>query len=250
MRDHHVDLWLGEELDQVLGNADGRVKGIVTKNGEEIDCQFVGLTVGVHANIEFLKGTALKLNRGIVVNEFLETNMPDVYAIGDCAEFDPPLEGRPPMEQIWYTGRMMGETVAHTITKKRTAYKPHNFFNSAKLFDVEYQIYSRTMILPTDLEQLLWIAPDGLKAIRLFYEIESREIVAFSLLGVRYRHEVCDRWITQKKDIEYVLTHLADANFDPEFYPQHEQELVDLYNQRNDKQLTLKKKSWANIFRV
>jgi hypothetical protein len=61
-------------------------------------------------------------------------------------------------------------------------------------------------------------------------------------MGVRYRHEVCDRWLDQNTPIEEVLQNLGLANFDPEFYPQHEAELVQLYNRQTGKSLQLKQK--------
>ncbi|HRJ36870.1 MAG TPA: NAD(P)/FAD-dependent oxidoreductase, partial [Flavobacteriales bacterium] len=69
-----------------------------------------------------------------------------------------------------------------------------------------------------------------------------------TLLGVRYRHEVCDRWLREEKDIEYVLCHLSDANFDPEFFRHYENYLVEEYNAKSGKQLQLKKRSWKRIF--
>ena len=67
------------------------VKAIKTKSGETIDCQFVGLTVGVHPNIDFLKNTNLETERGILVDDFLQTNLKDVFAIGDCAQLRAPF---------------------------------------------------------------------------------------------------------------------------------------------------------------
>ena len=61
-------------------------------------------------------------------------------------------------------------------------------------------------------------------------------------MGIRYRHEVCEKWLAQKTNIEEVLQNLGLANFDPEFYDQYETELVKAYNQKNGKQLTLKKR--------
>lgn len=61
-------------------------------------------------------------------------------------------------------------------------------------------------------------------------------------MGVRYRHEVCDKWLRQGTPVETVLQRLGLANFDPEFYPQHEEELVQLYNKQNGKSLTIKQK--------
>ena len=75
------------------------------------------------------------------MNRFLETNIENVYAIGDCAEQHEAIGQRRNIEAVWYTGRMMGETVAQTICGNKTAYKPGHWFNSAKFLDIEYQTY-------------------------------------------------------------------------------------------------------------
>jgi hypothetical protein len=49
-------------------------------------------------------------------------------------------------------------------------------------------------------------------------------------MGIRFRHEVCDRWIKEKASIHTVLQNLSKANFDPEFYKQHEADVVAKYN--------------------
>jgi NAD(P)H-nitrite reductase large subunit len=66
------------------------------------------------------------------VNRYLETNIKDIYAIGDCAEQREAIDERRPIEAVWYTGRMMGEALAQTLTGKPTQYKPGHWFNSAK----------------------------------------------------------------------------------------------------------------------
>jgi len=103
-----IDLRLGEELLEIISDENGRAKAVRTKNSEEvIECQFVGLTAGVSPNIGFLKNTSLEIQRGIMIDEFMQTNIPDVYAIGDCAQHRNPPKDRRPVEQVWYTGRML-----------------------------------------------------------------------------------------------------------------------------------------------
>lgn len=244
LREHHIDLQLNTELKEILADESGSKCGaVVTNNNDQIACGFVGLTVGVSPNIEFLKGSSLETNRGILVNEFLETNIEGVFAVGDCAELRHPQHGRRPIEAVWYTGRMMGETVAYNICGKPTRYRPGFWFNSAKFFDIEYQVYGDIRpVLPENHATIYWEHPDGKKSIRLTYERQSGHIRGFNLMGVRYRHEVCDRWLDQNTPIEEVLQNLGMANFDPEFYPQHEAELVQLYNQQTGKNLQLKQK--------
>lgn len=100
IKEHHVDLRFNTELKEILSDENGRARAIITKNNEEIECQFVGLTAGVSPNISFLKDSDIQTNRGILVNEFLETNTTDVYAIGDCAEFHKHPTGRGNVEQV------------------------------------------------------------------------------------------------------------------------------------------------------
>ena len=87
IRDHHIDLRLQTELKEARGDADQRVKSIVTTEGEEIECQFLGITTGVTPNIDIVAQSDVETNRGVLVNEYFETSIPDVYAIGDCAEY-------------------------------------------------------------------------------------------------------------------------------------------------------------------
>ncbi len=62
------------------------------------------------------------------------------------------------------------------------------------------------------------------------------------------RHEIFDRWLTEKRTIDYVMEYLKDANFDPEFYKQYEEEVVVKYNLEQGTNIRTKKKSWKRIF--
>ena len=248
IREHGIDLRLESELNEVLDeNNDGKADAILMKNGEKIDCGFVGLTVGVSPNVDFVKNTALKINKGIVVNDYLETNIADVYAIGDCAEIETPQSGRRPIEAIWYTGRMMGETVAYNIMNKKVKYNPGIWFNSAKFLDIEYQVYGDIRAQLADNQATIyWEHADGKKGIRITYDKNEGNVLGFNLMGVRYRHEVCEKWIKDKTPIETVLRDLGLANFDPEFYKEYEHEVVQIFNKQTGKSLQLKTKRGLN----
>ena len=248
IRKHGIDLRLESELNEVLDdNNDGKADAILMKNGEKLACGFVGLTVGVSPNVDFLKDTTLKINKGIVVNEYLETNMPNVYAIGDCAEIETPQSGRRPIEAIWYTGRIMGETVAYNILNKKVKYNPGIWFNSAKFLDIEYQVYGDIRAQLADNQATIyWEHADGKKGIRITYDKNEGNVLGFNLMGVRYRHEVCEKWIKDKTPIETVLHNLGLANFDPEFYKEYEHEVVQIFNKQTGNNLQLKTKRGLN----
>ncbi len=232
IREHHIDLRLETELKEIIDDGSGKVEKIITNTGEEIVCQFVGLTAGVSPNINFLKKSELETDRGILINEHFETNIPDVYAIGDCAQHKNPPGERRPLEQVWYTGKIMGETLAHCICKNKKAYNPGTWFNSAKFLDIEYQTYGWVYAEPKeDEESFFWEHQDGKKLIRINYKKESKEVTGMNFFGVRYRHETCVQWIENKQTVDYVLEHLKEANFDPEFYKKYEKEILVKYQE-------------------
>jgi NADPH-dependent 2,4-dienoyl-CoA reductase/sulfur reductase-like enzyme len=247
---HGIDLRLSSELDAILDeNGDGKADAVLLKSGEKIECQFVGLTVGVSPNIDFLKpdsadknmASALRMEKGILVNNYLETSVPDVYAIGDCAELETPQSGRRAIEAIWYTGKIMGETVAYNITGRRVAYDPGIWFNSAKFLDIEYQVYGDIRAaLPDEQAALYWEHPDGKKSVRIHFDKKTQAVAGFHLMGIRYRHEVCERWIQEKTNVETVLQHLGLANFDPEFFGTYEPDIAGLYNQQFQRNIQVK----------
>ena len=247
-----IDLRLSNNLKEIVSDKNGKVKSvIIEETGEEIPCEIVGLTAGVSPNISFLKDSDIETGRGIKVNRFLETNINDVYAIGDCAEQHEPIGSRRPIEAVWYTGRMMGETLAQTICGNRIEYKPGHWFNSAKFMDIEYQTYGWVWAEPKDNEaRFYWEHEDGNKCIHINYDKNTHEFIGINNFGIRMRHEFFDKILTEKRSVDYVLEHLADANFDPEFYKLHEKDIVAKFNQENNTNIQLKKKSWKRIFQT
>jgi NADPH-dependent 2,4-dienoyl-CoA reductase/sulfur reductase-like enzyme len=245
-----IDLRLGVNLKEIKADENGQVKSVVIpETGEEINCNVVGLTAGVSPNVNFLKESGIELGRGVKVNRFLETNIEGIYAIGDCAEQHEAIDQRRPIEAVWYTGRMMGETVAQTICDNKTAYKPGHWFNSAKFMDIEYQTYGWVWAQPKENEaRFYWEHESGKKCIHINYDKNTHEFIGINNFGIRMRHEFFDKILTEKKSVEYVLEHLADANFDPEFFKLHEKEIVAKFNQENNTNIQLKKKSWKRIF--
>ena len=227
IRAHGIDLQLETELKAIESDENGRAKGVFTSKEEFIESQWVGLTVGVSPNIDFLKESELAIGRGIKVNAFLETNLPNIYAIGDCAEQTEPIPGRRPIEAVWYTGRMMGETLAKTLTGEKTKYAPGPWFNSAKFFDIEYQTYGTVSASPNPKTEahLFWRHPDKEQSIRLSFNPSNGELLGAISMGIRLRHLVFEEWLKKKTQMDTVIDCFKQANFDPEFYPTYEKEL-------------------------
>jgi NAD(P)H-nitrite reductase large subunit len=224
--EHHIDLRLETGLEEIISDEFGRAKAVVTDKGEVINCNIVGLTAGVSPNVDFLKSSEIELGRGVKVNRFLETNIKDVYAIGDCAEQHEPIGLRRTVEAVWYTGRMMGEALAQTICGKKMEYKPGHWFNSAKFLDIEYQTYGWIFAKPMDYEeQFYWEHHSGKKAIRISFDKNNNTFLGINTFGIRMRHDFFDTVLTEKKSVDYLIQNLHSANFDPEFFKTFEKEI-------------------------
>ena len=224
---HGIDLKMSTNLVEIVANEKGQATAIITDQGETLPCQMVGLTAGVRPNIDFLKNSDLEMNRGILVDQHLATNLPDIYAIGDCAELRAPLPHRNAIEAVWYVGRMMGETLAQSLTGNLSPYTPGHWFNSAKFFDIEYQTYGQIPPLATQEENhFCWKHPEKNCMVRLAYHPKSRLFLGINTFGIRMRHEVFDQWLNDQTSIETVMENLSQANFDPEFYTQYEPQII------------------------
>ncbi len=66
---------------------DGTVTGAVDPDGNHYDGEWAGVAIGLNFNTEFLNGTGLELDDGVVVDEYMQTNVEDIYAAGDLTKF-------------------------------------------------------------------------------------------------------------------------------------------------------------------
>ncbi|HKT40649.1 MAG TPA: NAD(P)/FAD-dependent oxidoreductase, partial [Ktedonobacterales bacterium] len=91
-RSHGVDVVHGEEIREVVAD-NGVPKCVITTSGKSYDADVIGVGLGLTLSTGILKGTPVEHDGGITVNEYMETNVPGVYAAGDVARFyDPVIE--------------------------------------------------------------------------------------------------------------------------------------------------------------
>jgi NADPH-dependent 2,4-dienoyl-CoA reductase/sulfur reductase-like enzyme len=209
-----------------------KVKSVESQSGEKVDSDLVCVCIGIEPKVDWLKSTDVQTKAGVLVNAHLQTNIPSIYAVGDCVECIDPVHGRKSIETLWYTGRLMGEYLGKNILhEKPPPYEPGIYFNSAKFFDLEYQIYGD---VPTSFSELygtvFWKHPTKDKSIRLVFNATNEEFIGCCVLGIRFKQEVCQNWIKEKRKISEVLPLLSEANFDSEFSTRYERELLNIYN--------------------
>ncbi|MDP1688847.1 MAG: FAD-dependent oxidoreductase [bacterium] len=108
------------EVQEVTG--DTKVSGLVLKNGESVACDMVIVSIGNYCNLEFLKTSGIELSRGIITDEYLKTNVTDVWAAGDVADYSDLI-----LEEQVELGNWVNAQVQGKIAGLNMAGKPQPF---------------------------------------------------------------------------------------------------------------------------
>lgn len=103
-----MNFLMGKETLEILG--DDRVTGLRFKDGSEVEADLVVMAVGIRPNIALAKESGITVNRGILVNDFLETDIANVYAVGECAEHQNVVYGL--VAPLYEQGKVLADFLA------------------------------------------------------------------------------------------------------------------------------------------
>ncbi len=134
LREHGVVIHYQTELDAILSDRKGKdVAGVRTKDGETIRCEMVGYAIGVRPRLELAAASDLQVERGVMVDEYLRTNVEDVFAAGDVAQVYDPLLGEAILDSLWAPARQQGYTAGLNMTGCQQAYIKGAPYNVTRL---------------------------------------------------------------------------------------------------------------------
>jgi nitrite reductase (NADH) large subunit len=102
-----IKILLGHNTTAILGN--GRVQGISFVNGYRMETDLVVIAVGIRPNVELGRAAGLTINRGIVVNDYMETSDPSIFAVGECVEHRGIVYGL--VAPLYQQGRVLAATI-------------------------------------------------------------------------------------------------------------------------------------------
>lgn len=147
-----VDIILGDSVIDIQGEK--TVEKVLTKNGREIDADIVLLSTGIKPNIELAKNAGIEVNRGVIVNDKMETNIKDIYAAGDIAEFNGIIFGN------WTAGVSMAQVAGSNLIGDDTKFEA---FVSSVIFQA----------LGVDLVSFGTITSENCKAIEIKDDVKN-----------------------------------------------------------------------------
>lgn len=140
LEERGIKFMFGAGVGEIIGDPVRAVK----IGGNEVEADLVLVATGVRANTDLAKKAGLDVNRGIIVDEYLRTSDPDIYAIGDCAETFDAVTGKRTLSQLGTTAVRMAKIAAINALGGREKFKP--VFNTAitELFDLEIGTFGMT----------------------------------------------------------------------------------------------------------
>jgi len=134
-----VEIHYFTELTQVIGH-NGRVFAAETQKKEQIPCDILAVAIGVAPRKELGEAAGLKTARGIVVNEYLQSSDPDIFAAGDVAEVCEPLTNRYTVEVLWSSAVAKGRVAGLNMAGRATAYEKGLPLNVTRLAGLKISI--------------------------------------------------------------------------------------------------------------
>ena len=177
-KEHGVHMMYGEVIEEVI--PDHGVTSVVTGKGERLRADLVGAGLGLTMNMEFLEGTPVKTHSGVVTDEYLQTNVPEVFAAGDCAEFYDPFTDTSYMMGTWASATRHGRLAAANMMGDRQPYHDVPYYTSG-LFDSRLSAVGLTPDVLPGMEAVHCVDWEKRNYRRLFFR--DKRLVGAMLIG-------------------------------------------------------------------
>lgn len=132
LQEEGVTLHFHSEVVEILGRS-GRVAGVRLLDGRTLKCDLLAYAIGIKPRLDLARSADLALDRGILVNEYLQTSDPQIFAAGDVAQVYDPLTGRSVLDSLWNPAREQGYAAGLNMAGRLTPYIKTVPFNVTRL---------------------------------------------------------------------------------------------------------------------
>lgn len=113
-----LDIRFNTTIKEIKGNEEGKVSALVLSDNSTIPCDALFVCTGITRNTEIARQAGLETNKGIIVNQFLQTSDPVIYAAGDVVEFNAEVNIESHLIELWGPAGKMGQIAALNMMGK------------------------------------------------------------------------------------------------------------------------------------
>jgi NAD(P)H-nitrite reductase large subunit len=209
-----VTVITGQTVKRILGkyNNEAEVGGVVMTDGKEIPCDLVVIAIGVIPRTELVKQTPVIVNRGIVVDRFMRTNIPDVYACGDVAEAHDFLMNRNRLLPLWPLAHLGGQVAGYNMAGKQVEYEGGTVMSSLKYFDLPIiAVGTLNPEKPDDYEVMVELKPE--KTVYKKILLKDDAILGFIFLGDLEKAGIFLRLLKNHTDVSEIKEQFLSEDF-------------------------------------
>ena len=143
-----VEIITGHTVARINSYLPSEATGVSLDDSRPLPCEMVVITIGVQPRLELVSGTGIRTNRGLVVDHYMATSSPDVYACGDVAEAYDFVYGENRLTPIWPNAYIGGRVAGFNMADIPTEYSGGTAMNSLKYFGLD--IVSAGIVTPPD----------------------------------------------------------------------------------------------------
>lgn len=208
LEDYGVEVLLNTTAERILGEE--KATGVQLKDGCVLPCDFVILAIGVRCNIDLVKDTKIKTNRGIIVDERMQTNIPGIYAAGDVAEGYNFIEDRMMEIAVIPNAYRQGETAGMNMAGGQRLYNSGFIMNSMPLLGLSVVSAGVSEEREGICTRILYKPEE--ESYRKFY-IRNKKLVGYLLLNEIDRAGIYTDLIRNKTDITAFEDRIGEDGF-------------------------------------
>ncbi len=225
LQEEGVNLLYNAELQEIMGR-NGRMNSVRLQDGRTIRSDMVAYAVGIRPCLELVKQANFALDRGILVDEHLQTNDPDVFAAGDVAQVYDPLTGHSVLDSLWNPAREQGHAAGLNMAGRKTAYLKSAPFNVTRLAGLTTTIIGtvgrgndKDMIGIARGDSETWrelpeaiVAQNGFDVNHMRLLIGEKNVVGAIVMGDQTLSWPLQKMIAGKADISSIRDNLLEPN--------------------------------------
>lgn len=206
-----IDVFTESNTEEIINDGHGNACGVRLKGGRIIESDIVLIAIGVVPNISFLKDSGVAINRGILVDEKMQTNVKGVYAAGDVAMAKDFFSANQRLLPIWPDAYKQGRVAGYNMVGVERIYEGGLAMNSIELFGIS--TISAGNISPTEEGHEVLVKVDEKRWRYRKIVLKDNRIVGFVFVGEVDRAGILTGLIKDKTDVSAFKDKLLKSDF-------------------------------------